>query len=132
MKEQFVPYDLSLKLKELGFDEECLGYYLNEDLAEILEIEELLCIDEKHYQKSSALGKVCSAPLWQQVFKWFRDKHKLSGEVYYLDGGWHFDIDSLINGWSQYTSPPKRPFETFESAQEAVVCKLIKMLDNGQ
>ena len=27
MKEQFCNYEISLKLKELGFDEECFGYY---------------------------------------------------------------------------------------------------------
>ena len=27
MKDQFVPYDIALKLKELGFNDECFGYY---------------------------------------------------------------------------------------------------------
>ena len=29
MKEQFVPYEQALKLKELGFDEECFTYFKN-------------------------------------------------------------------------------------------------------
>ena len=29
MKEQFVTYNIALKLKELGFDEECLAYYID-------------------------------------------------------------------------------------------------------
>ena len=28
MKEQFVPYELAAKLKELGFDEACLAFYI--------------------------------------------------------------------------------------------------------
>ena len=27
MKKQFVTYEIALKLKKLGFDEECFGYY---------------------------------------------------------------------------------------------------------
>ena len=27
MKEQFVTYEIALKLKELGFDKPCFGYY---------------------------------------------------------------------------------------------------------
>jgi hypothetical protein len=27
MKNQFIPHELSLELKKLGFDEPCLGYY---------------------------------------------------------------------------------------------------------
>ena len=27
MEEQFVTYEIALKLKELGFNEECFGYY---------------------------------------------------------------------------------------------------------
>ena len=29
MKDQFVTYEIALKLKELGFDEECFAYYLD-------------------------------------------------------------------------------------------------------
>ena len=29
MKEQFVTYEIALKLKELGFDEPCIAYYFN-------------------------------------------------------------------------------------------------------
>ena len=27
MKDQFVPYEIAVKLKEKGFDQPCLGYY---------------------------------------------------------------------------------------------------------
>jgi hypothetical protein len=30
MEKEFIPYDLSLKLKELGFDEPCFGWYADE------------------------------------------------------------------------------------------------------
>lgn len=33
MKDQFVTYELALQLKELGFKEKCLGYYVEEEDA---------------------------------------------------------------------------------------------------
>ena len=35
MKKQFVSYEIALALKELGFDEECIGFYYNENNFEI-------------------------------------------------------------------------------------------------
>ena len=32
MQKQFVTYEISLKLKDLGFDEKCLGCYVNNEL----------------------------------------------------------------------------------------------------
>jgi len=65
MKEQFVPYELSLQLKKLGFDEPCLGYYYA-DKSFIFDSENL---DSYKYK--------LFAPLWQQAFNWFKEKYKL-------------------------------------------------------
>ena len=37
MKREFVPYELALKLKELGFDGTCFGWYENNELVTLLE-----------------------------------------------------------------------------------------------
>ena len=29
MKKEFIPYKYALELKELGFDEQCIAYYIN-------------------------------------------------------------------------------------------------------
>lgn len=66
MKKQFVPYDLALKLKELGFDEECLAYYRNPKLFQLFNL-------EKYKGVNQILTKTdyVKAPLWQQAFDWF-------------------------------------------------------------
>ena len=65
MKNEFIPYEEALALKELGFDEPCFGFWskihglfitttsgkLNENAGEAL------------------------APLYQQAFRWFREKY---------------------------------------------------------
>lgn len=63
MKKDFVPYELALRLKELGFNENCLEYYDSEtkDFCDVM--------------------KEIPAPLFSQAFRWFRENHNLCGYV---------------------------------------------------
>ena len=82
MTKEFVPYEQALALKELGFDEPCLGmYYPNPDSKdqEITFscdngiVDDIIGIKDKTFIK---------APLYQQAFRWFREKHGLQGSVF--------------------------------------------------
>ena len=48
MKNEFIPYEQALQLKELGFNEQCFGYYVGNELItsinEILNSTDLLII----------------------------------------------------------------------------------------
>jgi len=68
MNNEFVSYEIALKLKELGFDEPCFGKIYADGGSEQLSYP---------YKNSDQIGKVtsCSAPLYQQVFRWFREKY---------------------------------------------------------
>lgn len=73
MKHLFVPYAIALALKAKGFDEECFSAYRNEDNEELL-------LPVGKWINSDACGynsEYCSAPLYQQVVDWFRDKHSI-------------------------------------------------------
>jgi len=61
MKNEFIPYEQALQLKELGFNEQCFGYYVGNEL--ITSINEIL---------NSTDLLIISAPLYQQAFGWFR------------------------------------------------------------
>jgi hypothetical protein len=65
MNREFIPYELALELKQLGFDEPCLAYFSK---LQILH----LC----GYENMSDRGFV-SAPTYQKAFRWFREKHNL-------------------------------------------------------
>lgn len=107
MNELFVPYQPSLALKELGFDELCLGYY---------ELGEFVFRHESKQQDELKLN--CSAPTFSQAFRWFREKYKLKGGVKHAisNGGytyaiwkWRFDNNvgkweriGVINSWLTY------------------------------
>ena len=73
MEKEFIPYEQALALKELGFDEPCFGYYLCKNSAFGVELELTTdWIDLLPYDSSS-----CKAPLYQQAFRWFREKYDL-------------------------------------------------------
>lgn len=74
MKNEFIPYEQALALKELGFDEPCLDQYKTD--AELSGLRVGFRVKNQSLIKGS-----CSAPLYQQAFRWFRDKKLCDGSV---------------------------------------------------
>ena len=64
MNNLFVPYEQALHLKELGFQEECLAYYHQDQMLEV----DSLGIKRDHYRGKFGV----LAPLYKQAFDWFR------------------------------------------------------------
>lgn len=78
MLNEFVPYEIALELKDLGFNEECLACY-NQSLNNMFYFfvdSENVSIDE------------LKAPLYQQAFKFLREKLDVFTVIdrYYKDG----------------------------------------------
>lgn len=77
MKKEFAPYELAVKLQELGFDELCFGYYLCKNSAFGVRLEITTnWIDLLPYDSSS-----CKAPIFSQAFRWFREKYNIDAWV---------------------------------------------------
>jgi hypothetical protein len=72
MEKEFVPYELALALKELGFDEPCFGAWVNNEL--------FITENEKPKIQSLSINQ-CTAPLYQQAFRWFREKRDLEYSI---------------------------------------------------
>jgi len=70
-QENFLPYEHSKMLKELGFDEKCFAFHSNTNLI----IQECHSADIKPHWDRTFL-----APLWQQVEEWLWNTHKISIE----------------------------------------------------
>jgi len=138
MEKEFVPYELALKLKNLGFDELCFGYYThNEKLCRYdstsTNVEFTPCIHKNIY------NLYCLAPLWQQAFDWFREKYNIDYSVipfYYQDEAkikFRWDCYNFIHS----DIPNKRRFESFgngekthQEARKACLEKLIEIVEN--
>ncbi len=67
MDNLFIPYELALELKDLGFDEKCLAWYLPEinDKGNIPSP-----ILSSFYSNWNKYSDRINAPLWQQAFDW--------------------------------------------------------------
>lgn len=63
MTREFIPYEQALALKELGFDETCFAYYKD------MKGEKVLLYDSMNFDGE------CNTPLYQQAFRWFREKY---------------------------------------------------------
>ncbi len=70
MSKDFTLYPEALELKQLGFDEPCLGYY----------IANTLFISNDIVYNSTDIP-VIKAPLYSQAFRWFREKHSLESFI---------------------------------------------------
>jgi hypothetical protein len=68
MNKEFIPYEQALALKELGFDEPCFGYYNLFSYSNEFQFD--IKIDENSIN-------YIEAPLYQQAFRWFREKYDL-------------------------------------------------------
>ena len=111
MKIEFVPYQLAIKLKELGFDEEGFGMY-NEN-GEVLPF--------KPYTSES------KAILFQQAFRWFRKKEFLIDVTSWNSNEYEFYIQ-----WSFAYSFLSDIYKTYEEAELACLDKLIEILELEQ
>jgi hypothetical protein len=68
MNKEFIPYEQALEFKELGFNEQCMFPYHRNNTE---------YIDSAHVElvNYNATEKLVSAVLYQQAFRWFREKY---------------------------------------------------------
>ena len=143
MNKEFVTYNQSLALKELGFDEKCLAYWFNE--TPLNPEGQCLVYYRKPYDNVGITNGIIReygwAPLYQQAFRWFREKHNLCGEVYTVNMGaidYTFQIRDLYsedikhNNFEAYTGGYVGTFLTYEESESACLDKLIEIVKNKQ
>jgi len=75
MTKEFIPYDLALELKELGFDESCIATYRHGGDFNIVEQNGLF------WEVKTNPNTHCAAPLYSQVFRWFREKYDFTYSI---------------------------------------------------
>ncbi|MFZ4103757.1 MAG: hypothetical protein ACOYKI_03410 [Sediminibacterium sp.] len=130
MNKEFIPYEQALELKELGFNEECLAYWTKGINVYYIEFDHYA---NNHWMFTANDNKdrykMCTAPLYQQVFRWFREKHNLKSCVMFrtsmADNEEYYD--SLIKGQEVVY----RHFKTYEEAELACLKKLIEIAKNN-
>ena len=103
MEKEFVPYELALELKALGFDEDGLGMYSKN--GSVLPLVPYTSEDK--------------AILFSQAFRWFREND--------LHNSIEFDFDT--NKYIAYCNGlTNNIFDTYEEAELACLQKLIEIV----
>ena len=131
MNEEFIPYEEALALKELGFDEKCFASWWNDQLVtDYIDQEEIDALS-----RPSAMSKNYSymlAPLYQQAFRWFREKYNFVGTILGdgLNGklkGYYYSITE--EGWINYyeSIDDAKWYDAYEEAELACLNKLIEI-----
>ncbi len=125
----FVPYELALELKQLGFDEPCNTCY---DKLEMVASYGASVFDYKNYNTS---GYMVSRPTFSQAFRWFRDKHNLRCEINYIGGLINKTTWWDISVIGHYNTDPKEwemKYQPYEEAEVACLRKLIEITNEQQ
>ena len=109
MKKEFLSYELEVELVELGFNEKTF---------------------DVHSDIITSGFKIVKKPtpriLFQQAFRFFREKYMLSGEIYIFKNIWNFDIEDINNSIQLYTSDINS-YSTYEDAEIECIKKLIEI-----
>jgi len=132
MKKEFLPYELAVKLKELGFDEPCLGFYNHQGQLILMAQEDESSI-ETYKNSYVEMGMQYAAPLYQQAFRWFREKYVLDSIVQptystkYQYRVFNVETKCKVQVYGDYMG---RKFNTYEEAELACLEKLIEIVEN--
>jgi hypothetical protein len=98
MKKDWIPFELALELKQLGFDETCLRFYL----------------------------MYLPAPTYSQAFRWFREKSLLEGVVEQANDFYWYKFSVYLYGKEgKHQISNGLEFDTYEEAELACLKKLI-------
>jgi hypothetical protein len=129
IEKEFVPYQPSLELKELGFDEPCIMQWTYAP-------ELIFCTSTWAHPKlktnkesySDSGGDCISAPTFSQAFGWFREKYKLYSWITMELGNkstfcWVLSGEHTSTQYAAY-------FHTYEEAELACLRKLIEIVKN--
>ena len=85
MNKEFINYEQALALKKLGFNEPCIAWYNTKDEFYMVYQPGYINGKKTDYIATNInynnTDETCSAPLYQQVFRFFREKYKLVGIV---------------------------------------------------
>ena len=132
MEKEFIPYEETLALKELGFDESCLAFYDGKETNQVYYNSIRNGSGDYEPFKNNERLKWFGAPLYQQAFRWFRKNHGLYSSIVpkksypdnYVSGvEWYV----TICGGDGVEIGPDGTY-TYEEAELACLKKLIEIV----
>lgn len=130
MEKLFVSKELAVKLKEKGFDEECLAYWSEGELFAKTSNGIKSGIKNQDLYPTKYL-----APTHQQVIDFFREKHNLVLDVFQefngtdaYTGFWEVDISELRNYKQPHILVIEETFETYYEALNKAIESALTLI----
>ena len=116
----FVPYELALELKQLGFDEPCLATI---DQTYFIHIK-----GTEYPIRGAMIYDTIDCPTYSQAFRWFREKHGLNSFVY------HYGEDGILHiinfAYNINNNIFESDFKIYEEAELECLKKLIEITND--
>lgn len=132
----FTPYPEALELKELGFDEPCIGFY---KLGDVDIYYDTIIQGKSHKFRNNTglniygdLKEKIAAPTYSQAFRFFREKHGLLVDFInsaHLNFGKYIAI-TIKNG--ELETKYEGVFKNHEEAEFACLKELIEIVKEGK
>ena len=116
LEKEFVPMDLALKLKALGFKERVLTYYEDGKPKVYTAIE--------GWDFNNSFLNCVSRPTFSQAFRWFREKYEFYASVVYMNSKNAFYITVYGKEKIEFY------FDTYEEAELDCLVKLIEIVES--
>ena len=128
MTKEFIPYEQALELKKLGFDEQCYAWYNKNGV--------LLSDVSIGYESGDNLYSLndmnddgqCIAPLYQQAFRWFREKYGLVGLITIGTQEFSYDVYNIKEDVSELGILRLSYNNTYEEAELACLKDLFEIV----
>ena len=126
MEKEFISYESSIAMKQLGFDEPCFGYYVGlgdnkEDPFKLVQI-------QSGKGQFEWIDNVYHAPTFSQCFRWFREEYEL-----FTQPNRTVDTPGV---WYYFSIATKRTYVcegsfSYEKAELACLNKLIEIVNDN-
>lgn len=139
ISKEFVPYELCIALREIGFDEKCIASRIEEydwfidfsydPVTNSMIDKQTKELEEEREEGDEPIKDVVAAPLYSQAFRWFREKYGLYPFIVFnVDRGglWFIQANSLI----EHFSGSDNLYKTYEETEQACLEKLIEFVRN--
>jgi hypothetical protein len=143
MEKEFVPYELALRMKALGFDGPCFAGFNPtpfdyDDVENLiyptihLEFEGVDIIYNDFQSEEPNIWTIDSdvilAPTWQQAFRWFREKY----DVHHVIHQFNFKKDTNEEYLAEVgqTDDGFMYFRTYEECECFCLTKLIEIVES--
>ena len=143
MEKEFIPYEIALALKELGFDGDCFAIWSGFDEINFSTTDKVRLYSSKfrindtqsatfYINDFNSLSSRVAAPTFSQAFRWFREKYNIYVEISFNQKYENSKFGYIIRSKSSCLHTRDFPYKTYKEAELECLKKLIEIIKDGK